>query len=59
MTLKIIRRSNEGTTMNRQNYNAPDQARQASLTAATPAPSDRLYQLAALTVVLFMLATML
>ena len=45
--------------MNRHNCNPPDQARQAVLTADTPVPSDRLYQFAALTVVLFMLATIL
>ncbi|HEU5342662.1 hypothetical protein [Edaphobacter sp.] len=45
--------------MSRQNFNAPDQTGQAVLTAATSAPSDRLYQFAALTVVLFMLATMI
>ena len=45
--------------ISRQNYNAPDQTRQAVLTTDAPVPSDRLYQFAALTVVLFMLATML
>lgn len=45
--------------MNRQNYNASDPVQQAVLAADAPAPSDRLYQFVALTVVLFMLVTML
>lgn len=42
-----------------QDYQAPTSAQESVLVAAAPVPSDRLYQFAALTVVLFMLATML
>ena len=49
-----------------QDYQAPNSSQESALAAqesalvgAAPVPSDRLYQFAALTVVLFMLATIL
>lgn len=45
--------------MNRQDNNVPCSDRDAAAVAAMPVPSDRLYQFAAMTVVLFLLATII
>lgn len=45
--------------MNRQNNNAPCTAQEFAPALDAAATSDRLYRFAAMTVVLFMLATML
>jgi len=45
--------------MSCQDYKAPDTAQESAPAIDAAAPSDRLYQFAAMTVVIFLLATML